>query len=82
MQALTVSRDALLFYCAKTASELHLFEPLNLRLQRKQIPGFAIVGSLQMKFAAWAAYIFACYSLGSTSKSIHCGTTKLTAALG
>ena len=28
------------FYCARTVSEPHLFDPWNLRFERKQIPRF------------------------------------------
>ncbi len=39
----------LLFYCAKTVSELDLFEPLGLPFERKQIPRIVVNVRIQRK---------------------------------
>jgi hypothetical protein len=41
--------EHLLFGCAKTVSELHLFEPLRLLFERKQIPQIVVIVRISQK---------------------------------
>ncbi len=45
----------LLFGCAKTVSELHLFEPLGLLFERKQTP----IGLIGLREKQWSPTVFA-----------------------
>src|SRR5260221_1965555 len=69
----------LLFYCAETVSEPHLFHPWNLQFERKQIPQFVVNVRISRKaMEPLEATRLPCSQAGDRLASLRYETGRLT----